>query len=219
MSHNGGTGPSASLAMALGGGTNNLSSTSVASAGDINGDGYTDVVVGANGGAGAGAVYVYLGTKNGLPSSPTTTLSGPSATSYFGCSVDGAGDINGDGYDDIVVGADGGNGAAYVYLGGASGLSTTPSITFQGPTANGDFGISVAGAGDVNRDGFADVIVGASGVNNSDGAAYLYLGSASGFPSSPSSTLNSIGQAGTFGKVVASARIGVVPPQKRGPYE
>jgi FG-GAP repeat len=116
------------------------------------------------------------------------------------------------------VGADGGDGAAYVYLGGVGGLSTTPSITFQGPTANGEFGISVAGAGDVNRDGFADVIVGASGVNNSDGAAYLYLGSASGSPASPSSTLDSIVQAGTFGKVVASARVGVLPPKRR-PFE
>src|ERR1019366_4409093 len=99
--------------------------STVAFAGDINGDGYDDVIVGGDGTlTGAGRAYVYLGGASGLAASPATTLVGPDPTSRFGASVAGAGDINGDGYADVIVGAPGVQ-RAYVFLGGAAGLSTT----------------------------------------------------------------------------------------------
>ena len=87
----------------------------------------------------------------------------------FGVSVATAGDVNGDGYSDVIVGAHDydsdqtDEGRAYVYLGSASGLASSPAWTAEGDQAGADFGISVATAGDVNGDGYSDVIVGAPG--------------------------------------------------------
>ncbi|KAB3547907.1 MAG: hypothetical protein C5617_001265, partial [ANME-2 cluster archaeon] len=112
---------------------------------------------------------------------------GEAGDDYFGYSVASAGDVNGDGYDDVIVGAyhndNGGSdaGKAYVYLGSASGLSTTASWTATGEVGDDYFGYAVASAGDVNGDGYDDVIVGAHGNNdggNDIGKAYVYLGSA-----------------------------------------
>ena len=182
---------------------------SVASAGDVNGDGYADVIVGAEmANALDGRAYVYLGSATGVASTPAVTLNGPvGAAGYFGESVASAGDVNGDGYDDVIVGAgvsDSFDGGAYLYLGSATGLAGTPAVTLSGPDAGGYFGVSVACAGDVNGDGYADVIVGANFVSNHDGRAYVYLGSASGLTSSPATTLiPPLG--GDFGQDVASA--------------
>jgi hypothetical protein len=83
-------------------------------------------------------------------------------------SVASAGDVNGDGFSDVIVGAHlfdqrlrPNEGAAFVYHGSASGLSTTPNWTAESNQGNAQFGVSVASAGDVNGDGFSDVIVGA----------------------------------------------------------
>jgi len=89
--------------------------------------------------------------------------------------------VNGDGYADVVVGAQGysmNTGRAHVYLGGASGLATTPATTLApaGGTTGYYFGISVATAGDVNGDGYADVVVGSSGYNTYTGRATVYAG-------------------------------------------
>jgi hypothetical protein len=167
---------------------------SVASAGDVNGDGYADVVVGASV---SNAAYVYLGGATGLATTPTT-LTGPAGSGAFSASVASAGDVNGDGYADLIVGAFISN-SAYVYLGGATGLATTP-ITLTGPAESQIFGRSVASAGDVNRDGYADLIVGANGSNT----AYVYLGGATGLSSTPTTLTRPVGSAG-FGESVASA--------------
>ena len=149
--------------------------TSVVAAGDLNGDGYSEVLVGADGySTGKGKAYLYLGSDM----APYLVASGWTATGEaegdeLGNSVGTAGDVNGDGYSDAVVGAWGNasaTGKAYLYLGSASGLSTGPSWTASGEAANDAFGASVATAGDVNGDGYSDVIVGASGM------AYSYLG-------------------------------------------
>ncbi|MBK9226721.1 MAG: FG-GAP repeat protein [Ignavibacteria bacterium] len=85
----------------------------------------------------------------------------------FGYSVSTAGDVNGDGYSDVIIGAYGftnsqsGEGAAFVYHGSASGLSLTSNWNAEGNQVNANFGYSVTSAGDVNGDGYSDVIVGA----------------------------------------------------------
>ncbi len=147
---------------------------SVANAGDVNGDGYGDVIVGApyyNAAAGAdeGRVFLYLGSAAGLSSSPSWIKSGGQVNAHFGIDVAGAGDVNGDGFSDVIIGADGfgATGAAFVYLGRPTnpsfpqGLSDTPIRTLVGLQAGSSFGLTVATAGDLNRDGFADVVVGA----------------------------------------------------------
>ncbi|CAN0448089.1 unnamed protein product, partial [Phaeothamnion confervicola] len=105
----------------------------------------------------------------------------------MGHSVATAGDVNGDGFSDVIVGSylyDSGSaneGAAFVYHGSASGLNAVPATTLQSDQAEAWFGWSVASAGDVNGDGYADVIVGGihydNGQNN-EGAAFVFHGSA-----------------------------------------
>jgi len=155
---------------------------SVATAGDVNGDGYSDVVVGAPSADDDGKAYLFLGSASGLAATASWTASGEAADDFFGFSVATAGDVNGDGYSDVVVGAPSADddGKAYLFLGSASGLAATASWTAEGEATEYYFGCSVATAGDVNGDGYADVVVGAEGNEGYFGKAYLYLGSASG---------------------------------------
>jgi MYXO-CTERM domain-containing protein len=172
--------------------------TSVASAGDLNGDGYPDVVVGEPGfvltGSSDGQVSVWYGSASGLAPTADWTYASPSEHALLGLSVASAGDVNGDGFDDLIVGAPSfngahfQNGAAYVFLGSGFGLSSTPDWTIEGDRADEDMGWSVASAGDVDADGFDDVIIGAMGYENgevSEGAAFVYRGSAAGLEASP----------------------------------
>ena len=171
--------------------------SSVSSAGDVNGDGYDDLLVGAyrddDFGSMSGSTYVYLGSSGGVDASSETKLlpTDGAAGDYFGVSVSGAGDVNGDGYDDIVVGAhqDDDNrddsGSAYLFLGSGGGVDASSETKLLPSDGAEDdyFGRSVSGAGDVNADGFADLIVGAyrdEDAGTSSGSAYLYLGSISG---------------------------------------
>ncbi len=105
---------------------------------------------------------------------PDYVFSGEVSGDYFGSSVAIAGDVNNDGYDDIVIGArgndEGGTDAGKVYI--YSGKDSSLIKTFTGNIANGYFGAAVAGAGDVNNDGYDDVIVGAYG----QGKAYVFSG-------------------------------------------
>jgi hypothetical protein len=154
---------------------------SVSAAGDVNNDGYDDLIVGASGndagGDLAGRAYVYCGQTAAL----LWTFTGEAADDNFGNSVSGAGDVNNDGYDDLIVGAlynDAGGdnaGRAYVYSGQTGALLWI----FTGGAANDNFGYSVSGAGDVNNDGYDDLIVGAyrndAGGENA-GQAYVYSG-------------------------------------------
>ena len=171
---------------------------SVATAGDVNGDGYADVLVGARiDGDTSGQALLYLGGASGLATPAATTLTGEEQDSYFGESVAPAGDVNGDGYADVVVGAWGyasQTGRAYVYLGGASGLATPAATTLTGVAAGDRFGYSVAPAGDVNGDGYADVVVGAWGDSSNTGRAYVYLGGASGLATTAATTLTGGGR-------------------------
>src|SRR6266568_8640711 len=155
---------------------NALFGWSVGTAGDVNGDGYDDAIVGAyqysNGQTDEGRAFVYYGSASGLSLTANWTAEGDQANAYFGTSVGTAGDVNGDGFDDVIVGAPDytigqtGEGRAYVYLGGADGLSLTPVWTAEGDQTYGHFGGSVGTAGDVNGDGFDDIIVGSPYYDN-----------------------------------------------------
>jgi hypothetical protein len=194
---------------AVGEATDDRFGTSVATAGDVNGDGYSDVVVGAYGNASeTGKAYLYLGGSSGLSASASWTATGEAIIDRFGHSVSTAGDVDGDGYSDVVVGAyavASETGKAYLYLGGSSGLSVSASWTAAGEAADDLFGVSVATAGDVNGDGYSDVVVGAFGNAGYTGKAYLYLGGSSGLAASTSWTAVGEATGDSFGYSVATA--------------
>ncbi len=155
----------------------------MATAGDVNGDGYSDVVVGADGYSSLrGKVYLYLGGASGLSVSTAWTALGAATSNHFGACVSTAGDTNGDGYSDLLVGAWGyssNRGRVYFYLGGPSGVPVFYSSP-QGGSPGDYFGYSVASAGDVNGDGYSDVIAGAYANFSNLGMLYMYFGSPTG---------------------------------------
>src|SRR5205085_60058 len=138
---------------------------SVSSAGDVNGDGFSDVIVGASdndtGGTDAGRAYVYFG---GSPpnATPDLILTGASSGDHFGYAVSSLRDFNGDGFADFGIGAygSGGTGRAFVYFGGPA-LDAIPDLTLNGEAPNDFFGVSVASVGDVSGDGYVDLAVAA----------------------------------------------------------
>jgi hypothetical protein len=158
---------------------------SVSTAGDVNGDGYSDIIVGAPG-SGAGRAYIYFGGTS-MDNIADVTMTGEAASDGFGGSVSRAGDVNGDRYSDVIVGApynDAGEdeaGRSYIYFGGTS-MDNIADVTMTGEAADDRFGISVSTAGDVNGDGYSDVIVGANwndAGGEGAGRSYIYLGGTS----------------------------------------
>jgi Ca2+-binding RTX toxin-like protein len=195
-----------------GAGNDGDSGCSVASAGDVNGDGFADLIIGDRlaytHGYRSGASYVVFGKEGGfaaklqlsnLNGSNGFKISGEASRDYSGWSVASAGDINGDGFADVIVGAPQAyaqgyrSGVSYIVFGKQgdfaanlelSSLNGSNGFQISG-SADDRSGFSVASAGDVNGDGFADVIVGAPAVSylgvRYSGATYIVFGKASGF--------------------------------------
>ena len=180
---------------------------SVDNAGDVNGDGFDDVIIGARSaginGEGSGAAYVVFGKASGfdatlnlssLDGSNGFRLEGVAAGEQAGRSVSTAGDFNGDGFDDVIVGsyaADANgidSGSAYVVFGKASGfsaslnlsnLNSTDGFSLSGLAAGNSLGKAVSSVGDINNDGFDDLIVGApfaTGGTFNSGVGYVIFG-------------------------------------------
>jgi hypothetical protein len=165
----------------------------VGTAGDVNGDGFDDAIVGAadftNDDPSEGRAFVYHGSSSGLASSPSWTAEGDQGDCDFAQSVGAAGDVNGDGFDDVIVGArhfDHGQndeGVAWIYHGSGSGLLTTPSRRTEGGQESAEFGWSVSSAGDVNGDGYDEVVIGAPSYDHDqpgEGIVLVYRGQAMG---------------------------------------
>ena len=204
------------------------SGRSVSNAGDVNGDGIEDLVIGAHGAdpedrAYAGESYVVFGRTGGFPAdfplrdllpgaggdgSAGFVLKGIDSFDFSGRSVSDAGDVNGDGIDDLIVGAHGADadgrayaGESYIVFGRTTRFPPVFDLRRLLPAAGGDgsagfvlkgnngedfSGISVGAAGDVNGDGVGDLIVGASRADPSGrrkaGESYVVFGRTTGFP-------------------------------------
>jgi len=185
---------------------------SVSTAGDVNNDGFDDVIIGAplydNGQTDEGKVFEYNGSSEGLHDTPDWTAEGNIDLAQFGYSVSNAGDVNNDGYSDIIIGAPTA-GKAFVYLGSSAGLLSFPVWTGNSYSPDHQYGISVSNAGDVNGDGFDDIVIGTYPFeiyNAHNVGAYVYFGSASGINSAdPSWTASNPSPGQNFGKIVSAA--------------
>jgi len=154
---------------------------SVSYLGDVNGDGFDDIIMGAPGAGDGGEAYVVYGGafKSDLTPSTMTSddgfkITGPEGTTLFGTSLSGAGDVNGDGIADIIIGSIESSAAndAYVIFGvegtrlalNVSELDGSNGFVVSGSASRtGSIGDSVSSAGDVNGDGFDDIVIGAAG--------------------------------------------------------
>lgn len=186
---------------------------SVAGAGDVNGDGYDELLIGApyndESGIDAGAVYLVWGSakewSTGIPLNDASVLkwTGEQAGDLAGYSVTPAGDVNSDGYADFIVSAPKNGqyleGAAYLILGSPTltGGSLTSTIKYSGAIPNAEIGEVISKAGDTNGDGYDDWLVGTSTID----VVYLVLGSAT--PTSISIS-NAISYGGPLGMGIAS---------------
>lgn len=199
---------------------NPLFGFSVSSAGSVNGDGYADLIVGSPAYLSliaptvvGGRVDIYHGSATGIATTPTHTIVGNLVGGLFGYSVSTAGNVNGDAYSDVIVGAPASIGLfpvsvgrAYVFHGASGGITATSAaganIALTAPPSGlltqTLFGLSVSNAGDVNADGYGDVIVGeplspdgAIGNFTVAGKAHIFYGSATGLTLANTSTLTS----------------------------
>ena len=171
---------------------------------DVNADGYDDIIIGMDNYDSAfpdeGAVFVWYGSETGPQASYDWMARGNATYAHFAISLDSAGDVNGDTYDDIIVGAwrydDNNISHAYVWYGSDTGLGEngtpanadwTASAPYPGQTNGIGFGRLVRGIGDVNGDMYDDIMIGApnyDGGVTDQGTVYVWYGSDSGLGNS-----------------------------------
>ncbi len=178
----------------------------VAAAGDVNGDGYDDVLVGDRPYTDQSVFYLFYGSPSGLSATPVWSKEGNLAAS--------AGDVNGDGYDDILLAKDHysngqqSEGVVWVFHGSSTGPGSSPDWTVEGNQVSADLGHAANCAGDVNGDGYDDVIIAAPSYDTPTpdaGAVYLFLGSPTGLATAPAWTRYGNGRNAHLGGVVSSA--------------
>nr|MCU0253129.1 integrin alpha [Acidobacteriota bacterium] len=192
--------------------------SALALAGDVDGDGYDDLLVGApyydGGQTDEGRAFLYRGGPDGLATTASWSAESNQANARFGLAVGRAGDVNGDGYADLVIGApayDNGQtdeGRVFVYHGAPSGPAGTAAFTFECDQSNAQCGYAVAGAGDVNGDGYADAVVGAPYYDNGqtdEGRAVVFHGSSTGLVAPAAWSAESNQANARFGWAVAGA--------------
>ncbi|MEO6461890.1 MAG: VCBS repeat-containing protein, partial [Candidatus Eisenbacteria bacterium] len=165
----------------------------LAPAGDVNGDGFADLLVTGRhivNNDNLGSVFVFHGSATGLNPTPARTWTGtPGQFAGLGVGLSSAGDVNADGFADVLVGAPTqsnpfpGGGFTFLYLGSAGGALATPDTALAGLQVNAHCGESVSLAGDVNGDGYGDVLFGCPGMNTFAGEARLGLGGPGGIAS------------------------------------
>ena len=170
---------------------------------DVNGDGYADMIVG-NPDNGNGSILAFYGSASGFRRLRADFRLVSRINNYFGSAVASAGDVNADGYDDVIIGApshtnsEDGEGMVAVYYGSSTGLSASNKWQVESNVESAWLGGAVSSALDANADGYADILVTAPNYDQSDsgdttGRAWLYAGSAAGMVRQPP-----LGMAGTF---------------------
>ena len=178
---------------------------------DINGDGHPDLLCcGMDSRVGSGdrrCLFGFYSQTNGFADSPQWIVHAETKDDEFGFATADAGDVNGDGYRDLIVGAysysgvTGLGGRAYLFLGGKNGTSTNAAWVQDYPlknrpdvdsTGEQEFGFSVAGVGDINHDGFDDVAISAPFADHDEtdeGLVFLFLGNPAGLARKPVSVI------------------------------
>jgi hypothetical protein len=153
----------------------------IAAAGDVDGDGFGDLAVGDCGG-GAGHVHVYFGAPGGPDPSKAQTLDSPDGKEGFGCRLAGAGDLDADGWADLAVGRVGADfsGGLYVFHGGAGGPVKTTTRIDSPDRATSRIGYSLAGVGDLDGDGYDDLVASEIDADDQSGQAHVYFGGSDG---------------------------------------
>ncbi|MGA1819483.1 MAG: putative Ig domain-containing protein [Thermoplasmatota archaeon] len=199
--------------------------TTLASLGDVNGDGFDDLAIGTvnhdgGGQLNTGKVYIIFGKavgweKNVPLANSDASIVGQESMHYIGISVSSAGDVNGDGFDDILLGSF--KSKAYLFMGKEEGWSNPIGVSnadtiFQSATGYDYMGETVSGGGDLNGDGFDDIVI--SATRNSEftsyaGKVYVYFGGSEGFdetvsPASADATYFGEGISNMTGKVLKS---------------
>ena len=157
--------------------------SSVAFIGDTDGDGVGELLVGAQGAGIVWRVQDKLRGTASLADVAGATFTGKASTDSFGCAVAGAGDVDGDGRSDMLIGAHDAStdGAAYLFLGGSKSASASDADgIIKASSSYMDLGYSLDGVGDVNGDGFDDLLVGSWESSNNPEAAFLFLGPLTG---------------------------------------